>query len=148
MNRAHIINRLFNEVWNGRRFDVLPEIVDPECVTHQVRSAAGEISSGARGPDPLQEHIEGWIGAFPDIAVAIDLQCVCDPYVVSWVTMRGRHIGPWQGIPPTGQEVTIRTVAQHRIEGGRIVEDWVIVETLGLFQQLGLVPSTAELLKP
>jgi hypothetical protein len=42
--------------------------------------------------------------------------------------------------------VTIRSVAQHRVEAGRIIEDWVIVETLGLFQQLGLVPPTAELL--
>jgi hypothetical protein len=59
---------------------------------------------------------------------------VLEPNVVSWVTMRGTHRGPWQGVPPTNREIIIRTVAQHRVESGRIVEDWVMVETLGLFQ--------------
>jgi len=28
---------------------------------------------------------------------------------------------------------------------GKIVEDWVLVESLGFFQQLGVVPETADL---
>jgi predicted ester cyclase len=146
MNPAQVVDRFFTEVWNRRQFAVLDEIVDPACVTHQVRSAAGAIAAAARGPLALREHIESWLAAFPDINVTTDLKCVCDTQVVSWVTMRGTHTGPWQGVPPTGREVTIRTVAQHRVEKGRIVEDWVIVETLGLFQQLGLVRPTPELL--
>jgi predicted ester cyclase len=146
MEPAHVVHRFFTEVWNHRQFAVLDEIVDPRCVTHQVRSAPGGIVSAARGPGALREHIEGWLVAFPDITVTTDLKCVCGTQVVSWVTMRGVHTGPWQGVPPTGREVTIRTVAQHRVEKGRIVEDWVIVETLGLFQQLGLVQPTPELL--
>jgi hypothetical protein len=35
---------------------------------------------------------------------------------------------------------------EHRVEGDRIVEDWVIVESLGLFQQLELVRPTPKLL--
>ncbi len=146
MDPSQIVDRFFREVWNQRRFAVLDEIVDPGCVTHQVRSAPGAITSSARGPVALQEHIESWLTAFPDIRVTTDLRCVGGAHVVSWVTMRGIHSGPWQGVPPTGREVTIRTVAQHRVEKGRIVEDWVIVETLGLFQQLGLVRPTPELL--
>lgn len=146
MNPAVVVDRFFTEVWNARRFDVLDEIVDAACITHQVRSAPGGPATTARGPGALREHIEGWLAAFPDIKVTTDLRCVCGAQVVSWVTMRGVQTGPWQGVPATGREVTIRTVAQHRVERGRIVEDWVIVETLGLFQQLGLVPPTPELL--
>jgi predicted ester cyclase len=146
MDPAQVVERFFNEVWNGRQFAVLDQIVDRQCMTHQVRSAAGDIAAAARGPNALREHIEGWLAAFPDIKVTTDLKCACGANVVTWVTMRGMHTGKWQGVPPTGREVTIRTVAQHRVEDGRIVEDWVIVETLGLFQQLGLVPTTQELL--
>jgi hypothetical protein len=32
----------------------------------------------------------------------------------------------------------------HRIENSKIAEDWVLVESLGFFQQLGLLPSTPE----
>jgi len=146
MTPAEIVDRFFTEVWNRRQFSVLDEIVDPACVTHQVRSAPGAITAASRGPDALREHIESWLVAFPDITVMTDLTCACGAHVVSWITMRGVQSGPWQGVPPTGREVTIRTVAHHRVENDRIIEDWVIVETLGVFQQLGLVPSTPELL--
>jgi hypothetical protein len=39
----------------------------------------------------------------------------------------------------------IRMFTVHRVVQGKIVEDWVLVESLGVFQQLGVVPSTADL---
>jgi hypothetical protein len=35
----------------------------------------------------------------------------------------------------------------HRIADSKIAEDWVLVESLGLFQQLQLLPSTVELIR-
>jgi steroid delta-isomerase-like uncharacterized protein len=146
MDASEIVERFFTEVWNRRDLAALEDIVDHCCVTHQVRSARDPIFSASRGPAAMRQHIEAWLTAFPDIHVTTDLRCTCGDDVVSWVTMRGTHRGAWQGIPATGREVTIRTVAQHRVEAGRIVEDWVIVETLGLFQQLGVIPPMQELL--
>jgi predicted ester cyclase len=146
MQPADVVERFFGEVWNRRDFATLDEIVDQNCVTHQVRSATEPISTVARGPQALRQHIAAWLMAFPDIRATTDLRCACGNHVISWVTMRGTHRAPWQGIPPIGREVMIRTVAQHRVEDGRIVEDWVIVETLGFYQQLGLIPSMQELL--
>ena len=146
MDATEIVEKFFTDVWNRRDFAILEDIVDDRCVTHQVRSAADPISSVPRGPVALRQHIEAWVAAFPDIHVITDLRCTCGDNVISWVTMRGTHRAAWQGIAATGREVTIRTVAQHRVEAGRIVEDWVIVETLGLFQQLSVIPSLQELL--
>ena len=39
----------------------------------------------------------------------------------------------------------IRMFTIHRVVQGKIVEDWVLVESLGFFQQLGVVPNTADL---
>jgi predicted ester cyclase len=141
-----VVETFFSKVWNERRLDLLQEIIDPKCVTHQVRSAPGPIDAAERGPLALKEHIESWLAAFPDITASLDLRCACGTDVISWVTMRGTHRRAWQGVPATGREVTIRTVAHHRVENGRIIEDWVIVETLGFFQQLGVVAPTQELL--
>ena len=63
------------------------------------------------------------------------------------LSMDGTHTGPWLGIPPDGKRINIRLTTIHRISNGKIVEDWVIVESLGLFQQLGVVPATSELLQ-
>lgn len=146
MAPLEVVGRFFEEVWNQRRLALLDELIDPNCVTHQLQSAPTPITSSPRGPLALREHIARWLEAFPDIAVTIDLQSGMGSHVVSWVTMRGTHRGPWQGVPSTNRKITIRTVAQHRVEDALIVEDWVIMETLGLFQQLGLVAPTQELL--
>ena len=147
MHSADVVERFFSEVWNRRDFAVLDQIVHENCVTHQVRSVPERISSTSRGPLALRQHIEAWVTAFPDIQVTTDHRCACGNEVISWVTMRGTHRAPWQGIAATEREVTIRTVTQHRVQGGRIVEDWVIVETLGFYQQLGLIPSLQELVR-
>jgi len=39
----------------------------------------------------------------------------------------------------------IRMFTVHRVVQGRIVEDWVLMESFGFFQQLGVVPNTADL---
>ena len=60
--------------------------------------------------------------------------------------MEGTHQGPWMGIPASGKKMQIRMVTIHRVVEGKIVEDWVLVESLGFLQQLGVVPNTADLL--
>ena len=66
--------------------------------------------------------------------------------VVTRSVMRGTHTGTWLGIAPTGKRVSIRMMVMQRIWNGKIAEDWVLVESLGLLQQLGLVPATQEIL--
>lgn len=61
--------------------------------------------------------------------------------VSSLLTMDGTHTGLWQGIPPGGKRINIRMMTIHRIQNGKIIEDWVIVESLGFFRQLGIVPD-------
>jgi len=66
--------------------------------------------------------------------------------VVSQLVMEGTHQGNWMGISPTGKRLQIRMITVHRIADGKIAEDWVLVESLGVFQQLGAIPDTAELI--
>jgi predicted ester cyclase len=47
------------------------------------------------------------------------------------------------GIPPTGKSVTILGIVFSRFEGGKWAEDWVSWDTLGLLQQIGVVPAMA-----
>jgi predicted ester cyclase len=58
---------------------------------------------------------------------------------------QGTHQGAWLGIPASGKKMQIRMFTVHRVVQDKIVEDWVLVESLGVFQQLGVVPNTADL---
>lgn len=147
MDPARTAARFFEELWNERRLELATELVAHDCVTHQLRSAQGEAPSTPRGPAALQEHVRGWLAAVPDLRWRIEATVAEGERVVTWAVATGTHRGPWQGVPPTGREIVIRCVVMHRVVAGRIVEDWVLAESLGFFQQLGLVPSTEALLQ-
>jgi steroid delta-isomerase-like uncharacterized protein len=141
-----IIKRFVEELWNGRRLDVADQIFSEHCVTHQLRSGVlGE--SVAPGPQEMKEHVSGWLISFPDLRFNIEQMITERDRVVSQLVMEGTHQGTWMGISPTGKRLQIRMITIHRIANGKIAEDWVLVESLGLFQQLGAVPDTAELIR-
>ncbi len=50
------------------------------------------------------------------------------------------------GIPASGKKLQIRMFTGHHILQNKIVEDWMLGESLGFFQQLGVVPNTADLM--
>lgn len=143
-NKA-IVSRFYDELWNNRQVGVADQIFAPDCVTHQLHSGA-ELVGVPRGPEAVKHHIAEWLRGFPDLRFEVEQMIVEGDVVVSRSVMRGTHLGNWLGIPPSGKNVSIRMVITHRVVNGRIAEDWVLVEALGFFQQLGLVPETQEIL--
>ena len=143
-NKA-IVWRFYEELWNSRKLNVADEIFAPDCVTHQLHS--GEVSIGApRGPEAVKHHVSEWLATFPDLRFVVEQIIAEGDRVVSHCVMRGTHQAAWFGIAPTGKEIEIRLIVTHRIVKRKIVEDWVLVETLGFFQQLLLLPKTEEIL--
>ena len=139
-----LINRFVEELWNERRLDVADAIFAKECVTHQLRSGA-PTDAVPRGPEAIKEHVAGWIISFPDLRFSIEQMLSEGDRVVTQLLMEGTHQGAWLGIPASGKKMQIRMFTIHRVVQGKIVEDWVLVESLGVFQQLGIVPDTAGL---
>lgn len=142
-NKA-IVSRFYEELWNNRNLGVADEIISPDCVTHQLQS--GRATSGIpRDPEAVKHHIREWLGGFPDLHFTLEQVVAEEDRVVSQSVMRGTHTGDWLGIAPTNKEVSVRLVVTQRIVDGKIAEDWVLVEALGFFQELGLLPSTQEI---
>lgn len=63
-----------------------------------------------------------------------------DKAAVRW-RMEGAQTAELFGIPPTGKSVSVKGISVVRVAGNKIVEDWVAEDTLGLMQQLGVIPS-------
>jgi predicted ester cyclase len=56
-----------------------------------------------------------------------------------WPNMRLTITGDgWMGIAPSGQEVTLRSLDFWRLEDGLIRENWVLVDLLDLYAQIGV----------
>jgi predicted ester cyclase len=142
---SEIILMFVNELWNKRKLEVADIIFDENCKTYQLRSGAPMVSS-KRGPSEIKKHISEWISAFNDLQFTIEKMFTGGQFVTTILSMDGTHSGNWLGIPPSGRQINIRMITIHLIEHKKIIEDWVIVESLGLFQQLGVLPSTEEIL--
>jgi steroid delta-isomerase-like uncharacterized protein len=139
-----LIGRFVEELWNQRQFDVAEAIFAKDCVTHQLRSGV-PTDAVPRGPQGIKEHVTSWIASFPDLHFSIEQMLSEGDRVVMQLLMEGTHHGAWLGIPASGRKMQIRMFTVHRVAQGKIVEDWVLVESLGFFQQLGVVPNTEDL---
>jgi steroid delta-isomerase-like uncharacterized protein len=146
MEPKHIVERFVEELWNARRIEVADQIFSEDCVTHQLRSGVLD-EAVRRGPQAMKEHVSGWLMSFPDLRFCIEQMIADRDRVVSHLVMEGTHQGTWMGISPTGTRVQIRMITIHRIADSKIAEDWVMVESLGFFQQLGVLADTAELIQ-
>jgi predicted ester cyclase len=67
-----------------------------------------------------------------------------DDLVITRWSGSGTHTGELMGIPPTRKKVAVDGIWILRIAGGKIVESWNSWDTLGLLQQLGVVPAMAQ----
>jgi predicted ester cyclase len=45
------------------------------------------------------------------------------------------------GVPATGKDVKITGISIDRFENGKVVEAWSNWDSLGMLQQLGVVPT-------
>jgi predicted ester cyclase len=78
--------------------------------------------------------------AFPDGTMSPDDILTAGDKVTTRWTFHGVHSGDFQGIAPTGREVTLTGVIISRFQGGRVVEEWEQIDRLGMMQQLGVLP--------
>lgn len=93
------------------------------------------------GVEAVKQVVTTYRTAFPDLHLTIDdLLADGDKVVTRW-TVRGTHRGSLQGAAPTGKEITTPGISISRIVEGRIAEEWVHWDTLGLLQQIGVIPA-------
>jgi hypothetical protein len=58
--------------------------------------------------------------------------------VAQRILFTGTHTGPFRGLPPTGREVRFSGLEINRMVGGRVAEHWFQLDSVTLFEQLGL----------
>lgn len=143
-NKRIVLN-FIEQLWNKRKLDLADELFDENCITHQLR-IGGNPAGAPRGPQAMKHHISEWLASFPDIHFTVEQMLAEDDRVMTLCFARGTHTETWLGIPATRKVITIQMFVVHRISDGRIVEDWVLVDSLGVFQQLGLVKPTEQLI--
>jgi steroid delta-isomerase-like uncharacterized protein len=129
-----LVRRFYDEVFNGKKLDLLQEFITPDFVDHN--------------PDPGQEPgLDGMrqlfgmlFTGYPDLHMDVDFQIAEGDKVASRVTVHGTNTGEFMGMPATGKEVRITGADVVRIVDGKFVERWGNFDELAMMQQLGAIP--------
>jgi len=75
---------------------------------------------------------------FSNLTMATDLVVCEGKYCGAHFYLHGVHTGEWLGEAATGRKVPIRCGAHARIEGGKIVQGWLIVDIPRAFHAMGV----------
>ena len=101
----------------------------------------GQTAGPEQGRANLANAIQRVRAAFPDLRYHLEHEIAEGDAVVHHLVARGTQRGPIAGFPATSKAAVWREMHLMRFADGRMIEQWGVVDRLGLLQQLGLAPS-------
>ena len=125
---------LFHDVWNLRRLDWLDRAYADDVVVH---AGGGRTAQGLRNYQALVLHV---LCAIPDGVMRVENVCwseEADGFIVAvrWV-LEGRSApGGVLGECPPGKPVFMMGMSHLRLAEGRIKEEWMLFDELGVLAQ-------------
>lgn len=123
------------EIATKRNLDRIDEVFAEDFVEH---GPLGEETQGLRA---ARETIQSVLDAFPDFEATVEETVAEGDLVAMRVTWRGTHEGRFMGIEPTGKSFEVPAMIFTRLADGTITERWVVADSMGMMQQLGVVES-------
>jgi steroid delta-isomerase-like uncharacterized protein len=130
--------RRWVDVFNTKSLDTVADFLTADYVRHDPNTP--EI----RGAEAEAQFIGMVLTAFPDLHITIDQMIAEGDMVVGRFTLRGTQQGEFNGIPPTNKQITFTATETFRLHGDRIAEQWISMDTLGMLQQLGVIPMAEQ----
>ncbi len=133
-NKA-IVRRLYEEVWNKRKLELVSEIISPSHALH-----GPNIFGSSIGPEAYKRQLLVFLAGYSDLHFTIeDMIAEKDKVVACW-TISGTQRGEYLGIPATNKKVSMDGMTIHHIANGKIMDSYGNWDALGMMQQLGVVP--------
>ncbi len=127
-----VIRTLFAELGKGNA-SVFEKLYSPDVKYYFPSNTSTPMS---RDDEIAQEKV--MVAAFPDMKFQLtDIFAVKDRVVVTF-SVQATHKAELQGIPATGNKVTISAICLFRLKDGLVVEEVEEADMLSFYQQLGM----------
>jgi steroid delta-isomerase-like uncharacterized protein len=124
-------------------FDALAKRELDVAMNHAAEDAVDDfVAIGEfRGKRAIRDFFEELLTAFPDFEVTVDRVVGDDEVaVVQWHAMGTFSGGPFQGIEPTGKNVSVRGVDVMEFADGRVRHNTIYYDGASFARQVGLLP--------
>ena len=129
-----VIRMFIEDVINQGRLERADDVVIEDFVE------LDPLPGQAQGREGLKGVIRQMRSAFPDIRWTVDEMLAEDDKVLTRFTWSGTHQGAFLGVPATGRRITVKGMVIDRLVAGRMADSRILMDTLGMMQQLGAFP--------
>lgn len=126
-----LIRRYWNGKWNDRRPEILDELQTSDVIYHGPNMRMNGLKE-------YKQAYEGYRSALHDSKVELMHLAADGDYVISYIKLSSVHKGELAGLPPTGKQIETKAFTLFRLKDGKIVEEWEILDELGMMHQLGM----------
>ena len=130
-NKA-IVRRIYTDVNDDQRYDVLDEICRPDVIIHD------PIAGEQRGIEAYRGLFAFFRQAFGEQRTDLHQYVAEGDYVALLHTHNDKHTGSFMGAPPTNAWIAVPGVELFRFEDGKIAEFWRFDADATLLAQVGL----------
>jgi predicted ester cyclase len=132
-NKA-LVSRWIDEVWNQGKLATIDEIFDPSFTFNY---AFPGVTADLEG---YKMTVTAFRNAFQEMHITCEeMIAEGDKVAVRW-SGRSVHKGEFMGIAPTGKQISSSGLCIDRIVGGKVAEEFMIMDMFSIMQQLGVVP--------
>jgi C-1 hydroxylase len=137
------IVRRWLEVWNTGDLEPLKDLIAPDYVMHFSSRTVRPES----GPEWYAQYVREVLAVYPDFHVTAEDLLADGDKVIGRLAWTGTKLGEsktrWGAlVPASGVKVAGTTFTIARLAGGRIAEEWWLIDVLTELQQLGVLPAT------
>jgi steroid delta-isomerase-like uncharacterized protein len=136
--KCDVVRQFIEEVINRGKIDAAEQFFWDDMVEQVPLPGQGPGIEGLKGV------LRGLKAAFPDMHWTIEEQIAEGDKVLSRFEWTGTHDGPFLGVAATHRSVKVWGMVLDRFEGGKIKATRIIMDTLGLMGQLGVIPGPVE----
>jgi len=123
-------------IFESGNVDELEKIYDKDVKEH---TPDLNFTSEKKGIEYFKEQMRTYYMAFPKCTFDIKEIFVKGDKAISYVTVKGKNTGEFNGMPPTNKEVTLDMCEMFRFKNGKISDHWQIMDNMSFMLQLGLL---------
>jgi predicted ester cyclase len=116
-------------------------IIAPDFVNQEADDDLDDPERRLPGPAGFLATSQWLRDAFAELRFELEESVADEGVVMAAATMTGEHVGPFNGIAPTGKRIRHKQVHIFRVANGRITHHRAVRDDLGLLLQLGWRPG-------
>jgi len=124
-----------NDLYNQHDLEALAAMHAPDLKLH-----SSGMPNGVVDFEGWQMTWRGFWSAFPNMHNEVKDMVVEGDKAVVRLVITGTQLGEFQGIPPTGKELSLVAIDISQYEDGKVKEEWSEFNMLSMLQQLGVMP--------